>query len=338
MSLIEQAIGYSKTIESILETQYGATGRGLHDKLTRVEGRVPPETARKLRFVASVRNKLVHEEGYACDDPEGFLRACRDVIEELKANAPAADPGPSPGPAPPPPDPPRAPPPPLQPAPAAPSPSSLSRLGYRPVFSPVLAVIALYLAAGFAFWGTSFRPWNPDTVVARSGGRGSTRQAPDPNRPPDLQSDTVLSVNGMGPIRVGMRLREAEQSLRARLAATGGAPNQRCYYVAMENGPPGVAFMVVKGVIARVDVEAPATNPTKAGARIGSSEAEIERLYPGRIEATPSEYSPGGRYLRWKPEAAKFRNFGIVFETDGQQVTRMRAGRLPELNYVESCS
>jgi hypothetical protein len=217
-------------------------------------------------------------------------------------------------------------------------PRVISRPISWPAFSPVLAVIALYLAAGFVFWGPSFRPWDPDTAVSRTGSRSITKRTPEPPRPPDLRTDTVLSVNGMGPIRVGMRLREAEQSLRARLTATGDAPNGRCYYVAMENGPPGVAFMVVKGVIARVDVESPATNPTKAGARIGSSEADIYRLYPGRIEATPSEYSPGGQYLRWKPEAAKFKKYGIVFETDGQQVIKMRSGRLPELNYVEGCS
>jgi hypothetical protein len=29
--------------------------------------------------------------------------------------------------------------------------------------------------------------------------------------------------------------------------------------------------------------------------------------------------------------------FRIVFETDGQRVTRFRAGRLPAVQYVEGC-
>ena len=30
--------------------------------------------------------------------------------------------------------------------------------------------------------------------------------------------------------------------------------------------------------------------------------------------------------------------FEVVFETDSQRVTRYRAGRLPEVEYVEGCS
>jgi hypothetical protein len=50
----------SKQLEALLETKFGGTGKGLHEKIT--SSRDLPETLkRKLRRVATIRNKLVHE-------------------------------------------------------------------------------------------------------------------------------------------------------------------------------------------------------------------------------------------------------------------------------------
>ncbi len=85
MSDIELAITRVKTLESLLE-QIGATGKGLHEKVTSVQARLPQPLVRKLRFVATVRNKIVHESDYQqIDDRAGFVRACDEAEAELRA-------------------------------------------------------------------------------------------------------------------------------------------------------------------------------------------------------------------------------------------------------------
>ncbi|MCG7584169.1 DUF4145 domain-containing protein [Photobacterium sp. OFAV2-7] len=83
MANIELVVTRSRRIEHLLREHYHAEGKGLHQLITSCEERLPHEIIPKLRFVASVRNKTVHEEGYKLDDKPGFLAACRDCEDEL---------------------------------------------------------------------------------------------------------------------------------------------------------------------------------------------------------------------------------------------------------------
>jgi hypothetical protein len=85
MSDIELAISRVKALESLLE-QLGATGKGLHEKVSSVQEKLSPALVKKLRFVATIRNKIVHESQYQrIDDRDGFLRACDEAEAELRA-------------------------------------------------------------------------------------------------------------------------------------------------------------------------------------------------------------------------------------------------------------
>ncbi|MCS6864686.1 MAG: hypothetical protein RMJ56_17800 [Gemmataceae bacterium] len=85
MSDIALAITRVKALESLLE-QLGATGKGLHEKVTSVQDRLSAELVKKLRFIATVRNKLVHDANYSqLDDRDGFVRACDEAAAELRA-------------------------------------------------------------------------------------------------------------------------------------------------------------------------------------------------------------------------------------------------------------
>lgn len=86
MSDIELAVKQCKRFESWLEAEFGAAGRGLHEKVSSIESRLPESTVRKLRKIATIRNKLVHESDYeAIEDRPDFLRACAEAERELKA-------------------------------------------------------------------------------------------------------------------------------------------------------------------------------------------------------------------------------------------------------------
>lgn len=90
MSDIELAVTRTKTLESLLQQALGAAGKGLHEKVSSVEARLAQPLVKKLRFIATVRNKIVHESSYqAIDDRPGFVRACDDAEAQLRAMLPA---------------------------------------------------------------------------------------------------------------------------------------------------------------------------------------------------------------------------------------------------------
>ncbi|KAG7361312.1 hypothetical protein IV203_036412 [Nitzschia inconspicua] len=60
----ELAIRSSKDLEHILETEFGAQGKGLHEKISSIETSLPPDLVRNMRYLATIRNKLVHEHDF----------------------------------------------------------------------------------------------------------------------------------------------------------------------------------------------------------------------------------------------------------------------------------
>jgi len=78
----ERIVSRVKKIETVL-SEMGASGRGLHAKLTSIESQLDGSVVRKIRFIASIRNKLLHEDGFELSDDifERFEGAC-DQVEE----------------------------------------------------------------------------------------------------------------------------------------------------------------------------------------------------------------------------------------------------------------
>ncbi|MBI9031370.1 DUF4145 domain-containing protein [bacterium] len=75
-------IEYNKKIEKLLSSKYQAQGKGLHSKVTSVESKLAPDLVKKIRYIATVRNKLVHEDDFK-DIPENFVQTNKEVIAEL---------------------------------------------------------------------------------------------------------------------------------------------------------------------------------------------------------------------------------------------------------------
>lgn len=84
MKDITPVVKVAKRIESLLVEKYGAEGRGLHEKFTSVQNRVPAELHKTIRYVATVRNKAVHEDDYELDDAQGFLSQAERVARALE--------------------------------------------------------------------------------------------------------------------------------------------------------------------------------------------------------------------------------------------------------------
>lgn len=149
---------------------------------------------------------------------------------------------------------------------------------------------------------------------------------------------TEWSVNpkGIGPIEAGMTKQAAESALGGSLTAASDSTWKNCGYVRGGSLPAGVAMMVENGSIARIDIDS-GTVATVEGARIGDTEDRIKSLYGSRLTVTPQKYDTVGHYLNVRSSASEDTLHRIVFETDGKKVVRYRAGRVPQVEYVERC-
>jgi hypothetical protein len=158
-----------------------------------------------------------------------------------------------------------------------------------------------------------------------------------------LTEQSKLALNGIGPIRVGMTVDEASQSAGIQLtrSGSGGRDEYQCSYVHPKGEPKGIAFMVTKGRIARVDITSHRITTIK-GAKIENTEDQIFSLYPGQIQATRHPYerrpSDKAKYLTFVPKDAADKNYRIIFETSKNRVDRFRSGKLPEVEAIEGCS
>ncbi|EEY69923.1 uncharacterized protein PITG_06453 [Phytophthora infestans T30-4] len=78
------AIEASKELEYLLEKEFNAHGQGLHEKVSSVESAIPIPTVRSIRFVATLRNRLIHDrEMRALPDRQKFISRFNDAMVEL---------------------------------------------------------------------------------------------------------------------------------------------------------------------------------------------------------------------------------------------------------------
>lgn len=146
----------------------------------------------------------------------------------------------------------------------------------------------------------------------------------------------ILAVrpDRIGAVRIGMSLTEVRRTLGEDLEADY-ADFESCDHVA-PTSLLGAMLMVVRDTIVRVEVRESSVL-TAEGAGVGTTEAHLLELYGDRARVTPHKYSgPVWHYVTVRAEGDS--THAIVFETDGQRVQSYRAGRLPEVEWVEGCA
>jgi hypothetical protein len=170
-----------------------------------------------------------------------------------------------------------------------------------------------------------------------------------PGKPAKGPTQWSPTLDGFGPVRVGMTRHQAETILGAKLTGAGPLPSSwtsepattgaqdapedpECEYVENQSAVPGVSFMLIDGKIGRIDfIRGQYTTPK--GAHIGMSETEVRKLFPG-IRVEPNHYDDNDHDLTLTSSDGRF---GMVFETDGKVVTSFRVGMLEPVGYVEGC-
>src|SRR3954464_10153154 len=176
-------------------------------------------------------------------------------------------------------------------------------------------------------------------AVAAACNKGDEKAVKGPNAPNgaghDTVSDIALSEDGFGQIQIGMTLDEA-----VNMGVLNENPNMnpQCDYVypAVGSGIPDVAVMVVRGKVARIDVDTGFVT-TEDGVKIGDTEDKVKSVYGDELAIQPHKFITGGHYMTVMGDSASAGK-ALVFETDGARVSNFRAGRIPEVKWVEGCS
>lgn len=146
-----------------------------------------------------------------------------------------------------------------------------------------------------------------------------------------------LGLGNLGPIRAGMAVEEV-----LRLADFSGMERKRaaegCWYLAygtgQNRGEPAFRLMIIGGRVARIEVVGSSTPHTLSGARIGSTEDDLKRLFGDRLDVQPHKYDEHGHTLTFRSADG---TQGLRFETSAGKVTAMQAGPWEHLHYVEGC-
>ena len=208
----------------------------------------------------------------------------------------------------------------------------------RRVLAPMV-VFTLQVALCFGALCALAEPGAQAVGASTSTGVGSTGVGSTGTRDAaprvDWRSPPALTLRGLGSIRIGMTPREIAASAGA--LRTEANPDATCYFTAPLGAPEGIALMIADGRLARIDITS-ASFSTRSGARVGHSQRDILQRYGGRLEIQPHKYKENSRYLVFVPADSQDREFRMIFETDGAQVTMFSAGRLPEVEFVEGCN
>jgi hypothetical protein len=152
--------------------------------------------------------------------------------------------------------------------------------------------------------------------------------------PVTLDANSSVSTVGFDTITFGMTLNRA-----ARAAGTNFTPLSNpddCYYVQPNEGLTGVIFLVTDGTIERVDISNPNIG-TRSGLGIGTTQQELIERFGAQLSVTPSTAGVGTE-LAFVPEDEGDKDFRVIWESDGEVVTSLRAGRVPQVLPFHACT
>ena len=148
-----------------------------------------------------------------------------------------------------------------------------------------------------------------------------------------LDAASSVSTVGIDRIMFGMTVHDAQVAAGSRF--TPVTPIGHCYLVTPDDGQAGLTFWVVAGTVERVDVDT-RTITTRSGAGIGNTEDRIREMFGERIHTTPLP-DGSGNLLAYVPKDVADATYRVMFLTNGVQVIRLWAGRLPWAEELGGC-
>ena len=146
----------------------------------------------------------------------------------------------------------------------------------------------------------------------------------------------VLTVDGLGPVRIGMTIAEVEKAVGGKLEGAAIESDDICVEKDSKAGPLGVAYMFEDKKLTRISLGEGSTIGTLKGLGVGSTAEQVRRALGPKLKIDPHPYEaePGEFITFWTvPD-----KLGISFETDAKRrVTTVHAGT-GAIEYAEGCA
>ncbi|MEU4013346.1 hypothetical protein [Streptomyces pseudogriseolus] len=207
---------------------------------------------------------------------------------------------------------------------------------FSPEFRPeTLEIQDDRLSADLAFYGDR-DPHGRPSILRRVtwtwDGRQFVKRSETDLARTDLGREEV-TVDGIGPVRIGMSAQEVEKVTGAPLTLVGDASH--CTDGTLAGTPDGLSMMFMQNSLVAVTVESPATVSTASGMGVGTTRDELFDTYGTEISTERTH--DGSERLVFAPTAPRFEGRVIVFDLTDGQVERFSAGTR-DATTVGSCS
>ncbi|MEU0661039.1 hypothetical protein [Streptomyces lavendulocolor] len=199
--------------------------------------------------------------------------------------------------------------------------------GFPPEYQPrTLKIENGRLSADLAFYGGNDPhghpsvlrrvtwSWNGQQFVKRSETDAFSSRV-------DLRHERV-TVDGMGPIRIGMSGEQVEKAVGSPLTIVGDFSH--CAEGTVSGAPDGLSLRFMENTLVAVSVEPPATVATASGMRVGTTRDELIRTYGDEISTVSAD--DRSERLVFAPTAPRFGGRVIVFDLKDDHVERFTAG------------
>lgn len=145
-----------------------------------------------------------------------------------------------------------------------------------------------------------------------------------------------MKTTGLGPIQIGMTLEDLEAAGLTPIPLEGSGDGVCQYYRIKGNSEP-LGLMAIDGRVLRIDVWPGSLIETRSGAKIGSTETDLIRIYGNRLEAIANPVTLG-KTIVFTPRNPGEDLFRLVFETDDRgRVVQYRAGQFPSVTWAGGC-
>jgi hypothetical protein len=153
---------------------------------------------------------------------------------------------------------------------------------------------------------------------------------------PAVPTDSHLTPDGLGPVRIGMSRAQVESAIGMKLEGEPIEDEKSCVEMIPAGPDQGVWFMFEDYKLSRISIGEPSKVTTPRGIGSGASADEVRRAYPKGLKAEPHYYEdlPSEYLTYWTVPKKR----GVRFETDSKRrVQTIHAGG-PSIQYVEGCA
>ena len=145
-----------------------------------------------------------------------------------------------------------------------------------------------------------------------------------------------LTVDGWGPVRIGMSRAQVEKALHVTLEGEPLDDEANCIELVPKGPDRGLWFLFESYKLRRISIGAPSKVVTPRGIGIGAGADAVRRAYGRKLQAEPHHYQdlPSEYLTFWTVPGKR----GVRFETNGKREVQTIHAGTDAIQLIEGCA